>query len=102
MRSSPRPGRGILPGRGGHIPYEGINAGTAKPAKLPGIMLAALAALGLCLVLGPGGPLIALGGGLANLAVRLVKKDTPDQVMAVLAVSATFAAIFGSPVNGQT
>ena len=92
-----------LPGRGGHIPYEGIKAGTAKPAELPGILLAALATLGLGLVLGPEAPLIALGGGLAILAVRLVKKDTPNQVMAVLAASAAFAAIatiFGSPVIG--
>ncbi len=92
-----------LPGRGGHIPYEGIKAGTAKPPELPGILLAALATLGLGLVLGPEAPLIALGGGLAVLAVKLVKKDTPDQVMAVLAASAAFAAIatiFGSPVIG--
>ena len=92
-----------LPGRGGHIPYEGIKAGTAKPADLPGILLAALATLGLGLVLGPEAPLIALGGGLAILAVRRVKKDTPDQAMAVLAASAAFAAIatiFGSPVIG--
>ena len=42
-------------------------------------------------------------GGLAIVAVRLVKKDTPDQVMAVLAASAAFAGlatIFGSPVIG--
>ena len=92
-----------LPGRGGHIPYEGIKTGTAKPADLPGILLAALATLGLGLVLGPEAPLIAIGGGLAIVAVRLVKKDTPDQVMAVLAASAAFAAlatIFGSPVIG--
>ena len=92
-----------LPGRGGHIPYEGIKAGTAKPAELPGILLAALATLGLGLVLGPEAPLIALGGGLAILAVKLVKKDTPNQVMTVLAASAAFAAIatiFGSPVIG--
>ena len=92
-----------LPGNGGHVPYEGIKAGTAKPAELPGILLAALATLGLGLVLGPEAPLIALGAGLAVVAVRLVKKDTPDQVMAVLAASAAFAAIatiFGSPVIG--
>ncbi len=92
-----------LPGHGGHIPYEGIKAGTAQPAELPGILLAALATLGLGLVLGPEAPLIALGGGLAVLAVRQVKKDTPSQVTAVLAASAAFAAIatiFGSPVIG--
>jgi len=92
-----------LPGRGGHIPYEGIKVGAPKPAELPGILLAALATLGLGLVLGPEAPLIALGSGLAILAVRLMKKDAPDQVMAVLAASAAFAAIatiFGSPVIG--
>ena len=92
-----------LPGHGGHIPYEGIKAGTAQPAELPGILLAALATFGLGLVLGPEAPLIALGGGLAVLAVRQVKKDTPGQAMAVLAASAAFAAIatvFGSPVIG--
>ena len=92
-----------LPGNGGHIPYEGIKAGTAKPVELPGILLAALATLGLGLVLGPEAPLIALGSGLAIVAVRQVKKDTPDQVMAVLAASGAFAAIatiFGSPVVG--
>ena len=92
-----------LPGHGGHIPYEGLKAGTTQPAELPGILLAALATLGLGLVLGPEAPLIALGGGLAILAVRRVKKDIPDQAMAVLAASAAFAAIatvFGSPVIG--
>ena len=84
-------------------PVRGNEGGTAKPAQLPGILLAALATLGLGLVLGPEAPPIALGGGLAILAVKLVKKDTPDQVMTVLAASAAFAAIatiFGSPVIG--
>ena len=92
-----------LPGHGGHIPYEGIKTGTAKPAELPGILLAALATLGLGLVLGPEAPLIALGGGLAILTVRLARKDIPDQARVVLAASAAFAAIatvFGSPVIG--
>ena len=34
-----------LPGRGGHIPYEGIKAGTAKPAELPGILLTVITLL---------------------------------------------------------
>ena len=66
-----------LPGRGGHIPYEGIKAGTAKPIDLPGILLAALATLGLGLVLEPEAPLIALGGGLAVLAVRRCEERHP-------------------------
>ena len=84
-------------------PLEGIKAGTAKPAELPGILLAALATLGLGLVLGPEAPLIALGGGLAILTVRLAREGHPRQARAVLAASAAFAAIatiFGSPVIG--
>lgn len=92
-----------LPGHGGHIPYEGLKAGAAQPIELPGILLAALATLGLGLVLGPEAPLIAIGTGLAILAVRLGRKDTPDQVLSVLTAAAAFAAIatiFGSPVIG--
>jgi len=92
-----------LPGHGGHIPYEGLKAGAAQPIDLPGILLAALATLGLGLVLGPEAPLIALGTGLAILAVKLARKDTPNQVLSVLAAAAAFAAIatiLGSPVIG--
>ena len=48
-----------------------------RPIDLPGVLLAALATLGLGLVLGPEGPLIALGLGLGTLAMRLVKRDAP-------------------------
>ena len=92
-----------LPGGGGHIPYEGLKSGTTLPVALPGILLAALASLGLGVVLGPEAPLIALGSGLAMFAVKLVKKDIPDQALAVLAAAGAFAAlatIFGSPVVG--
>jgi H+/Cl- antiporter ClcA len=92
-----------LPGRGGHVPYAGMKSGRTEPVELPGILLSALATLGLGLVLGPEGPLIASSTALAVLAVRSARKDTPDQVMAVLSASAAFAAIasvFGSPVVG--
>ena len=47
-----------LPGHGGHVPVEGLKAGgpPTRPIDLPGVLLAALATLGLGLVLGPGGP----------------------------------------------
>jgi H+/Cl- antiporter ClcA len=92
-----------LPGAGGHIPYKGITAGQTRPVALPGILLAGLASLGLGLVLGPEAPLIALGTGLAIFAVKRARKDTPDQVLSVIAAAAAFAAlatIFGSPVVG--
>jgi H+/Cl- antiporter ClcA len=94
-----------LPGHGGHVPAEGLKTGGAptQPIELPGVLLAALATLGLGLVLGPEGPLIALGMGLAVLAVRLVRKDAPQQELGLLAAAGSFAAIstvFGSPVIG--
>jgi H+/Cl- antiporter ClcA len=94
-----------LPGHGGHVPSDGLKAGgpPTRPLDLPGVLLAALATLGLGLVLGPEGPLIALGLGLGTLATRLVKKDAPQQAVGLMASAGAFAAIssiFGSPVIG--
>src|SRR5215471_11507330 len=94
-----------LPGRGGHVPSDGLKSGgpPTQPIELPGVLLAALATLGLGLVLGPEGPLIALGLGLGILAIRLVRKDAPQQAVGLMAASGSFAAvsaIFGSPVIG--
>lgn len=93
-----------LPGRGGHVPWKGLGGGgVTQPIELPSVMLAAFAGLSLGVVLGPEAPLIALGMGLAIAAVRLVKKDTPDQAVGVLAAAGSVAAIstiFGSPVLG--
>ncbi|HUE28434.1 MAG TPA: hypothetical protein VMP89_16785, partial [Solirubrobacteraceae bacterium] len=48
-----------LPGNGGHIPAEGlkVGGGPARPIELPGIILAALASIGLGAVIGPEAPL---------------------------------------------
>src|SRR6267142_1915973 len=54
----------LLPGNGGHVPADGLNAGATRPVELPGVLLAAFATIGLGVVLGPEAPLIALGGGL--------------------------------------
>ena len=94
-----------LPGRGGHVPADGLKTGgpPIRPIDLPGILLAAVATLGLGLVLGPEGPLIALGLGLGTIAMRLVKRDAPDQAVGLMAAAGSFAAvssIFGSPVIG--
>jgi chloride channel protein, CIC family len=90
-----------LPGRGGHVPAHGLAIAPTQPVELPGVMLAAVATLGLGIVLGPEAPLIALGGGLATFAIRLARRDAPPQVEAVVAAAGAFAAvsfIFGSPV----
>ena len=94
-----------LPGRGGRSPADGFKAGEGPPApvELPGVLLAALATLSLGVVLGPEAPMIALGGGLGVLAVRLVKKDAPPRTATVVAAAGSFAAIstlLGSPLLG--
>ena len=94
-----------LPGKGGHSPADGfkVGAGPPSPRELPGIVLAAFATLCLGVVLGPEGPLIALGGGLGVLAVRLVKRDAPARTQAAVAAAGSFAAIstlLGSPLTG--
>jgi H+/Cl- antiporter ClcA len=93
-----------LPGRGGHSPADGFKAGgVPSPIELPGIALAALATLSLGAVLGPEGPLIALGAGLAGSAVRLARRPVPAQATAVVASAGSFAAVstlLGSPLLG--
>ncbi len=84
-----------LPGEGGHIPAYGLSTGGGPtlPVALPGVILAALATIGLGIVLGPEAPLIALGSGLGVLTIRLVRRDAPPQVVTVLAAAGTFAAV---------
>ena len=92
-----------LPGSGGHVPAEGLNPAPTQPIELPGVILAALASIGLGIVLGPEAPLIALGGGLGFLAVSLIRSDVPPEVGTLLATAGTFAALsflFGSPLIG--
>jgi H+/Cl- antiporter ClcA len=94
-----------LPGTGGRSPADGFKAGEGPPPAidLPGIVLAAFTTLSLGVVLGPEGPLVALGSGLGALAVRLVKRDAPPRVQSVLAAAGSFAAIstlLGSPLTG--
>ncbi|WP_218160873.1 chloride channel protein [Arthrobacter sp. ov118] len=94
-----------LPGTGGHSPAFGFKTGGGPPSgrELVGIVLAALTTLSLGAVLGPEGPLIAIGGGLGALAVHLAKKDAPPMALTIMASAGSFAAIstlLGSPVLG--
>jgi H+/Cl- antiporter ClcA len=83
-----------LPGTGGHEPANGfVPSGPVSPNELPGIVVAALATLSLGVVLGPEAPLIALGSGLGVLALRLFRRDAPNQAVAVIAAASSFAAI---------
>lgn len=92
-----------LPGRGGHEPSHGLNAGVTPPNALPGVLLAALATISLGAVLGPEAPLIALGSGLAIFTIRRLRSDAADELVTLIAAAGSFAAIsfiFGSPLIG--
>jgi len=89
-----------LPGTGGHHPAEGFKAGGKITARdLPAIVCAALATLIFGAVLGPEAPLIAIGGGVATIVVRLVKKDAPAQAVLVIGAAGSFAALSTLLVN---
>ena len=93
-----------LPGTSGHQPAEGFQAGTAPTAaEFPGVFFAALATLSFGVVLGPEAPLIAIGGCLGALAVKLAAKDAPPTAATVMAAAGSFAAVstlLGSPIVG--
>lgn len=94
-----------LPGHGGESPADGFHAGGfPEPAALGGIVAAAVASIGLGVVVGPEAPLIALGGGLAVVALRLARRGAaPASVASVVAATGSFAAVstlFGSPLAG--
>ena len=90
-----------LPGRGGHLPANGLNPQPTLPRDLPGVMLAAVAGIGLGVVLGPEAPLMALGGALGAIMIRAVRSDAPPEAGALMASAGVFAALsflFGSPL----
>ncbi len=93
-----------LPGHGGHDPSKGLAGGPPITAvQVPSVVLAAVATIGLGLVLGPEGPLIGLGTGVALFLADRGRRPVPDQAKMVIAAAGSFAAlatIFGSPVVG--
>jgi H+/Cl- antiporter ClcA len=94
-----------LPGDGGVSPAGGFGVHPPPtPVQLPGVICAALASLAFGTVIGPEMPLIALGGGLAVLATKaLRRRPVPAQGVRVLGSAGSFAAIstlLGSPITG--
>jgi H+/Cl- antiporter ClcA len=72
-----------------------------QPQAVPGVIIAALATLGLGLVLGPSSPVIGLGAGLSVFLLRRVARDAPDRIVPVVALAgsfASFAMVFQSPL----
>lgn len=90
-----------MPGRGGHVPVHGLGGKPIGPVELPSVVIAAVATLPLGVVLGPEAPLMALGSGLALLAMRPLKKAASPKGVALLATAGSTAAIstiLGGPV----
>src|SRR6516165_12773006 len=90
-----------LPGNGGHVPANGLTLGATKPNMVPGVALAAVASLGLGLVVGPEAPLVAIGMGVAVYTVQRAKRDAASTLVLVIGSAGAFAAIstlFGSPI----
>lgn len=89
-----------LPGVGGHIPADGLNPAPTQPIEVPGVIAAAVAGIGLGVVLGPEAPLIAMGGGLGLFVAQRVR-NIPADASALLGAAGAIAAIsflFGSPI----
>ncbi|WP_235921735.1 chloride channel protein [Lentzea tibetensis] len=90
-----------LPGRGGHVPAEGLDASATPTSHVPGTMLAATAGWVLGAVVGPEAPLFAMGSGLALLAAKWVKAGGDARSTTVIAASgsaAAVSAVFGNPL----
>ena len=79
----------------------GFSSGATPTSHLPGIVLASAASLVLGAVIGPEAPLMAIGGGLAVLAVQHTKIAGDPSATAMLAATGSAAAlssIFGNPL----
>ena len=94
----------FLPGKGGETPVEGFKPGTTPSAvAVPGVVLAALASIGLGAVVGPEGPLVAIGGGAAYFIASRLRR-MPEQARRVVGASGSFASIstlFGQPLTAS-
>lgn len=90
-----------LKGGGGHLPVHGLGGGEpATPGDVPGVALAALATLPLGTVLGPEAPLMAVGSGLALLAIRRIQNPDPraKTVLAAAGSTTAISTILGGPL----
>jgi H+/Cl- antiporter ClcA len=91
--------RRLLPGDGGHEPLGGISVEPTPLSHAPGVALAALGTLAFGAVLGPEGPLIALGSVVGVTVASLARAD-PRQSKA-LSTAGSFSALsalFGGPL----
>jgi len=89
-----------LPGHGGHGALGGLSMEPLEPIGLPSALAAALATLGLGLVLGPEGPLIALGLTMGLVAARWLRAaEQAGQAVVFAGAFATISTVFGGPLQ---
>ena len=90
-----------MPGDGGHSPLVGFAGGPTLLAHIPGVAIAAIGSLAFGAVLGPEGPLIALGS-VAGLLVKKVVQlgDRGEKVIDSAGSFAAISALFGGPIVG--
>ena len=90
-----------LPGDGGHSPINGLSTTPTPPGHGPSVALAALGTLGFGAVLGPEGPLIALGSVVGLLVTGFARLRPRER--GLIGSAGSFAAIsslFGGPLVG--
>jgi H+/Cl- antiporter ClcA len=93
--------RRFLPGDGGHSPLHGFGGKPPLISYAPGIAIAAVGTLSFGAVLGPEGPLIALGAVVGIVITRIFRLGARES--AVLGNAGSFSAVsalFGGPVVG--
>jgi H+/Cl- antiporter ClcA len=88
-----------LPGHGGEPAVKGIGLEPLSPVQLLSALLAALASLGLGLVLGPEAPLTALGLTAGLVAARALRPGASGgQLLVVAGAFAAISTVFGGPL----
>jgi H+/Cl- antiporter ClcA len=92
--------RRLLPGDGGHRPLLGIGGEPTAWQHAPSIALAALGTLAFGIVLGPEGPLIALGSavGMASVALLRLRDPVATKVLGTAGSFSAVSALFGGPI----
>src|SRR5512132_1305459 len=88
-----------MPGHGGEPAVEGIALAPLSPVQLLSALLAALASLGLGLVLGPEAPFTALGLTAGLVAARALRPGASGgQLLVVAGAFAAISTVFGGPL----
>jgi H+/Cl- antiporter ClcA len=91
--------RKFLPGDGGHAPLGGLSLAPTPLSSGLGVALAAIGTLGFGVVLGPEGPLIALGSVVGMSVTPFVRLgDKEKMVMATAGSFSAVSALFGGPL----